>query len=317
MASSPVPTPPPSPPPSAGAKTPLFHSNAIPLQSFVEDNTSFRSDFAFSLKISEKLNEKNFLVWRQQVEPCINANNLDEFLVAPIVPPRFLTAQDRATGKLNPEYRQWRLKDQMLLSWLQSTLSGEILACVVGSSHAYELWSKLVTYFHKQMRAKARQLRVELRSTSLDNRTVQEYLLRNRNLIDNLASIGDPVPITQHLDVILEGLPQEYCPMISVVESKFDAIDIDEVEPLLISHETCLDKFKKKIIDDVASLNLTHTPASGSQPSTDSSMSSSSVNNTVGPDPSPFSSNFGSYRSRGGRSGRGRGRGGRFSNVQC
>lgn len=75
----------------------------------------------------------------------------------------------------------------MLLSWLQSTLSSEILARVVGSSHAYELRNKLVTYFHKQMRAKARQLRVELRSTSLDNRTVQEHLLRIRNLIDNLA----------------------------------------------------------------------------------------------------------------------------------
>jgi len=101
MASSPVPTP----PPFAGAKTPPFHPNAIPLQSFVEDNTSFCFDLAFSLKISEKLNEKNFLVWRQQVEPYINANNLDEFLVAPIVPSWFLTAQDRATGKLNLEYR--------------------------------------------------------------------------------------------------------------------------------------------------------------------------------------------------------------------
>ena len=134
----------------------------------------------------------------------------------------------------------------------------------------------------------------------------------------DLFSQADPVPITQHLDVILEGLPQEYSPVISVVESKFDTIDIDEVESLLIAHETRLDKFKKKTIDDVASLNLTHTPAaSGSQTPTDSSMSSSSVNNTVGPDSSSFTPNFGSFRGRGGRNGRGCGRGGRYPNVQC
>jgi len=131
MESSPVTTPPQSPPHAADFHTPPPHPTAIPLQSFVEDTTSLRSDFVFSLKIFEKLNEKNFLVWRQQVEPYVNANNLDDFLTAPIIPPRFLTAQDRATGKLNPEFRQWRLKDQMLLSWLQSTLSGEILALLV------------------------------------------------------------------------------------------------------------------------------------------------------------------------------------------
>lgn len=124
-----------------------------------------------------------------------------------------------------------------------------------------------MTYFQKQMLAKARQLRVELRATSFDNRTVQEYLIRTRNLIDNLASIDDPIPVNQHLDVILEGLPHGYSPVISIVESKFDVIDIDEVESLLIAHETRLDKFKKKTLDDAASLNLnlTHASASSSQ----------------------------------------------------
>jgi len=159
------------------------------------------------------------------------------------------------------------------------------------------------------MRAKAKRLRVELRSTSLANRTVQEYLLRIRNLVDNLASIGDPIPMNQHLDVILEGLPQEYSPVISDVESKFEVIDIDEVESLLIAHETRLDKFKKKTIDDVASLNLTHASASESQPSADASLPPASVNSTVGSESSNFTPNYGSFRGRGGRNGRGRGRG--------
>jgi hypothetical protein len=90
----------------------------------------------------------------------------------------------------------------LLLSWLQSTLTSDILARFLGANHTYELWGKIVSYFQKQLRAKARQLRVELRATTLENSTVQEYLLRIRLLIDNLASIGDPLPLSQHLDVI-------------------------------------------------------------------------------------------------------------------
>jgi len=102
-------------------------THTVPLRSFVEDDGSTHSSFIFTLKISEKLNEKNFLVWRQQVESYINTQNLDGFLVVPIIPFRFLTSQDHATRTLNPEFRQWRLKDQMLLSWFQSTLSSQIL----------------------------------------------------------------------------------------------------------------------------------------------------------------------------------------------
>lgn len=83
MATSPVRTPPP-PPHSTGAQTSPVVTNAFPLQSSVDDDTTVRSKIVFSLKIYEKLNEKNSLVWCQQVEPYVNANNLDEYLVAPI-----------------------------------------------------------------------------------------------------------------------------------------------------------------------------------------------------------------------------------------
>jgi histone deacetylase 1/2 len=289
-----------------------------PLTAFREDDDSFRSNLTFSLKISEKLTEKNFHVWRQQVEPYINAHYLDDFLVSPEIPPRFLTAADHLTGTLNPVYRKWRQKDQMLMSWLQTTLSSEILARVLGSNHTFELWNKIQSYFQKQMRAKARQLRVELRSTKLEDRSIQEYLLRIRLLIDNLVAIGDPVPLNHHLDVILEGLPPDFNSVISVIESRFETMDLDEAEALLLAHEARLDKSKKKTLDDAASLNLAQASSSKSTPNSnsDSVSTNPSVNSTTGPDSSYSPSN----RGRGGRNGRGRGRnggGGRYSNVQC
>jgi hypothetical protein len=60
-------------------------------------------------------------------------HDLDEFLLPSSAPPRFLNATDRATATLNPAYRKWQQRDQMLLSWLQSTLFSDILARFLGA----------------------------------------------------------------------------------------------------------------------------------------------------------------------------------------
>jgi len=54
--------------------------------------------------------------------------------------------------------------------------------------------------------------------------------------------------------VILEGLPQVYE---SITESKFKPLSIEEVEVLLLAHESCLQKCRKKFVLDSTSLNLT------------------------------------------------------------
>ncbi|MCI06686.1 hypothetical protein A2U01_0027746, partial [Trifolium medium] len=75
-----------SPPHSPVADATANVLNPPPLSSFREDDSSLQSNLTFSLKISEKLHEKNFHVWRQQVEPYINAHGLDDFLVSPLIP---------------------------------------------------------------------------------------------------------------------------------------------------------------------------------------------------------------------------------------
>jgi histone deacetylase 1/2 len=197
----------------------------------------------------------------------------------------FLNDGDRAAAILSPLYRKWRRQDQMLLSWPQTTLSSEILARFLGSRSSCDLWGKIVSYFQKQMRAKARQLRVELRTTTLENRTVQEYLLRIRLLVDNLASIGDPLPLSQHIDIILEGLPSDFNSVISVVESKFETMEMDEVEALLLAHETRLEKAKKKTLSDAASINLAQNPNVDYAQNEQNDELQPSANNTYGNDP--------------------------------
>ncbi|WVZ20834.1 hypothetical protein V8G54_008156 [Vigna mungo] len=82
-------------------------------------------------------------------------------------------------------------QDQMLLSWLQSTLSRSFLSCIIGCIHSCQLWVKAHDYFHKQTRARVQQLLTKLCSMTLDDRSMGDFL-KIKSLVDCLVSIEDP-----------------------------------------------------------------------------------------------------------------------------
>jgi hypothetical protein len=90
------------------------------------------------------------------------------------------------TSSINHAHTIWRNHHRMLLFWHQSALSSEILSRVLGSARAYELWDRLFNYFHKQTHAIARHLQVEHCAKTLEDSSIQEYLLQIRQKIDVL-----------------------------------------------------------------------------------------------------------------------------------
>ncbi|MCI60825.1 retrovirus-related pol polyprotein, partial [Trifolium medium] len=59
-----------------------------------------------------KLDEKNFLLWSQQVNGIITAHNLHRFVVNPEIPLQYASVTDRLDGKNSDEYQKWLFKDQ-------------------------------------------------------------------------------------------------------------------------------------------------------------------------------------------------------------
>lgn len=66
--------------------------------------------------------------------------------------------------------------------------------------------------------------------------------MRIKALANALASVRDPITPAQHVDVILKGLPFDYNLVISIFESKFQSMQTEEVEALLLAHEMHLEK---------------------------------------------------------------------------
>lgn len=221
---------------------------------------------------------------------------------------KYLTVADATANSINPAFQTWEQQDQLLLSWLQSTISRDMLTRIIGCKTSSQLWDKIHEHFQINTQARSRQLRCELRATTLESLSISKYLLKIQTIVNSLSAIGEPISSREHLDVILEGLPQEYESTISIICGRPGLVSIAEAETLLLGHESRLARFNK---------HLAVTPSANVA----STQSSQSDTKTVTPqafvaestDSNSDNTSGGWRGGRGGRGGRGRGR----NTTQC
>ena len=115
----------------------------------------------------------------------IKSHKLQQFAVNPIVPPRYLTEDDHIADRVNLEYETWEVQDQMLLVWLQSTLSKSVLSRVLGSNYSYQVWDEIHEYFSLHIKSRVRQLRSTMHAVSLDGKSIEEYLCKIKATLMN------------------------------------------------------------------------------------------------------------------------------------
>jgi len=75
---------------------------------------------------------------------------------------------------------------------------------------------------------------------------MEEYLRRIKNYVDELAGVGFSVRHDKHVDVLLEGLPSDYAPFVSLIESKKRPPSIAEIEALMHGHATRLRRYEQE-----------------------------------------------------------------------
>ncbi|MCI34606.1 retrovirus-related Pol polyprotein from transposon TNT 1-94, partial [Trifolium medium] len=80
----------------------------------------------FAPKLSIKLDDKNFLLWNQQVEGVIISHKLHRFVVNPQIPTKYNSESDRELDIVSEAYDRWLVQDQMLFTWLLSTLAESV-----------------------------------------------------------------------------------------------------------------------------------------------------------------------------------------------
>ncbi|KAK6144515.1 hypothetical protein DH2020_021335 [Rehmannia glutinosa] len=166
--------------------------------------------------ITVKLNDTNFLVWKQQILAAAKGYGLEA-------------------------YTTWMRQDQLLASWLLSSLSENILITTVGLSSSKEIWESLETSFASQSRAKIMQFRLQLQTLKKWNPPMRDYLNKVKVCCDTLAAAGQKVSEEDQMLHILSGLGNDYDSVMVSITSRVEPCSLREVYALLLSFEARLE----------------------------------------------------------------------------
>lgn len=129
----------------------------------------------------------------QRSQPSIDSFSFD-------IPTQCLSIADQNVGTENPTYCPWITQDQLLLSWLQSMQSWpESLAAfvLIGFKIASMHISKSSFVFFSNALNCKQQLYLTLYWWRVSP------LYQGVDWLDSLASVGDPLPPSQHVHLIL------------------------------------------------------------------------------------------------------------------
>ena len=126
---------------------------------------------------SIKLNSKNYIPWKLQFQPLLNFYNLHDVLTGiEISPPKEILNQVISFMKPNPEYLQWFNKDQLLFSWLLSSIFEEVYPHLIGFNSSSAVWKILETTYGVVNNAQCTQLYIKLHNLKKDDKIVSDYL---------------------------------------------------------------------------------------------------------------------------------------------
>ncbi|CAA0824703.1 Unknown protein, partial [Striga hermonthica] len=253
--------------------------------------------------ISSKLNETNYLVWHQQTLAAIKGYGLYQYISPNQKIPEEILQEESSEPSQNPEYLLWIRQDQILASWLLSSLTEPILVTTVGLTTSKQIWDSLQISFASQSKAKIMQYKLKLQTIKKGGSNMRDFLNQVKSCCDILVASGQKVTEEEQIMYILAGLGHDYNPVMVSIMSKTEALSLREVQSLLLTFETRLE-----------AMNLEQPQYSfdGSAPNVNLTEQSQGRGRGV------FQTNRGRSHNgqRGGRFGRGRGRTGNRT-VRC
>uniref|UniRef100_A0A803NGJ8 Integrase catalytic domain-containing protein n=1 Tax=Cannabis sativa TaxID=3483 RepID=A0A803NGJ8_CANSA len=205
-------------------------------------DSSDSSPIMFSNNLSVRLNDHNYLLWKQQVLVAIRGNRLLQFIQDTTPPLKFLSDLDQASKNLNPAFVEWDVQDQLLVSWLLSSMSESLLTRMVGCETSRQIWKTLEKYFTLKVSAKILEFITKLQNLKKGHLSLNEYLLRVKQTVDLLASVGEVLTDRDHIAAIFKGLPSEYDTFVISTNTHLEGYSVAEIESLFLASESRIEK---------------------------------------------------------------------------
>ena len=160
-----------------------------------------------------KLTDSNYLLWLRQLKPFLVGHDLWKFIDGTHKQPSAHTSTSTTETSItttlpqpNPAHSQWYQQDQLIVSYITSTLSESILSLTVGCTSTRDLWECLQRHFSQSSMASESALRFQLMDLQKGSQPIDAYLRHAKSLADSLAAINEPVSPKELVTAVLRGL---------------------------------------------------------------------------------------------------------------
>ncbi|CAL9022249.1 unnamed protein product [Prunus brigantina] len=189
--------------------------------------------------ITLRLKDDNFLKWSFQLESVLQGYDLfGHFDGTDIAPPRFaIVDEEGVTSEVTVAYKEWIRTDKALLSLLIATLSDEAIEYVIGTKTARDAWLSLSDRYASISRARINHLKTELQTAQKGGDSIERFLLRLKTVCDQLVQAGVKVSDDDFMIATLNGLPQEYDMIKTVLIARDSPISLKDFRAQLLAAE--------------------------------------------------------------------------------
>lgn len=172
--------------------------------------------------ITLRLGERNFIKWSFQFQATLSGNGLFGYFDGiEVSPPRYaLDTEGGVTCEETVAYKLWKQTDMALLSLLMATLDEDVVDVIIGCRTSRQTWMALQERFSTASRVNIMQLKTELQTIRKGCESIEKYLQRVKNAHDQLIFVGVNIPDEDIIIVVLNGLPEEYSIVRTVIEGR-------------------------------------------------------------------------------------------------
>ncbi|GAV69740.1 UBN2_3 domain-containing protein [Cephalotus follicularis] len=264
-------TPPTSPTTNSAASNPAITVTAPVL-------TQSASPFSPNLQhfITIKLSQTNYLLWKTQLTPILKAYNFLDLVHGDEPCPPQLTSEDNPAS-LNPSYTSWCQRDQLVLSWINASLSETTLPLVIGKNTSAEAWSALAQAFGSPSHTRILQLHMQLQNLKKNDSPISTYLQQEKYIMDELALSPE-----EFNAIVFNNLGPSFHAIVAALSTRSTPVPLHELHSLLASEEIRLQATNPTIDLPTAKMsfrNQRSDPTSRNNNNTHTSNASHSTSN--------------------------------------
>ncbi|GMY24189.1 putative transcription factor interactor and regulator CCHC(Zn) family [Fagus crenata] len=158
--------------------------------------------------MSIKLDRTNYPLWLAQIVPILKSKNLMGFVTGTNpCPPEFKRNTDGTlTTEVDPRYVTWHQQDQMILSWINNSLSPTVLSTVARFTSSQATWSSLEKRYASQSKNRKPVDDDELVNIILNNvGPAYEITVSSAQARDTSISYDDLVALLLNVEIRLKA----------------------------------------------------------------------------------------------------------------